>query len=211
MERIRIYCEGFSDQLFLRDFIELNYGIVITDKELRDNKYIHCIDGWSNLSKNKTKITGELSEYVSLIFLDADDAKTVEKSGLAGTIAYVDGLMKSWDWTNYDKFIFPNNKEDEGEVEDFFEKIINQKNSDIFNCWNEFEDCLTKKEKGYNIPAKKSKIYVYHEALHGNTKSEKDKCKDKGRNFKDANLWNLDVENNEYLKTLKSFLDQYLK
>lgn len=210
MERVRFFCEGYSDQRFLRDFIELNYKITITDKDLKDNKYIHCLNGWSNLGKNRTKITEELSDYISLIFLDADDHATVGKRGLDETVLYIDDLMKSWDWTNYDKFIFPNNHEKEGEVEDFLEKVVNPINADIFGCWNEFEECLTKKGKGYNIPAKKSKIYVYHEVLHGNTSGEKEKCKDKGRDFKDSKLWDLDVENNLYLKALKEFLDQYL-
>ena len=80
----------------------------------------------------------------------------------------------------------------------------------IFECWDSFENCLTGKNKGYNIPAKKSKIYVYHEALHGDTNTEKEKCKDKMRDFKNTKLWELDVKQNVYLKTLKEFLDQYL-
>lgn len=210
MEKVRFFCEGYSDQRFLRDFIEMNYGISITDKDLKDNKFIHCLEGWTNLSNLETKITEEFSEYTSLIFLDADDKNTVGKAGLEETIKFVDELMDRWKWTNYDKFIFPNNTEKEGEVEDFLERVINPKNSDIFECWNGFEDCLTKKGKAYNIPAKKSKIYLYHEVLHGSMSAEKEKCKDKGRNFKDGNLWELDVEKNEYLKALKEFLDKYL-
>jgi hypothetical protein len=210
MDKVRIFCEGISDQRFLRDFIFLNYGIEISDKELNKNEFIHCLGGWTNLSNLKTKITDEFGEYFSLIFLDADDEATVGKRGLDETISYIDDLMTSWGWTNYDKFIFPNNNEKEGEVEDFLEKVINPKNADIFECWNGFEECLTKKGKGYNIPAKKSKIYVYHEVLHGNTDADKKKCKDPNRNFKDGNLWDLDVENNAYLKALKEFLDKYL-
>ncbi len=210
MDNIRIFCEGISDQRFLRDFIFLNYGIEINDKQLSKNEFIHCLGGWTKLENLKTKITDEFSEYRSLIFLDADDKTTLGKSGLDETIKFIDDLMTSWNWTNYDKFIFPNNKEKEGEVEDFLEKVINPENADIFECWNSFEECLVKKEKGYNIPAKKSKIYLYHEVLHANTSAGKEKCKDKGRNFKDTKLWDLDVKNNAYLKVLKEFLDQYL-
>lgn len=210
MDNIRIFCEGLSDQRYLRDFISLNYGIEISDKQLNKNEFIHCLGGWTKLKDLKERITEEFSDYKTLIFLDADDKNTVDKAGLKETITFVDDLMKSWNWKNYDTFIFPNNNEEEGEVEDFLEKVINPINSDIFECWDGFEDCLTKKNKGYNIPAKKSKIYVYHEVLHGNTSVEKEKCKDKGRNFKDGNLWDLDVENNAYLKALKEFLDKYL-
>lgn len=208
MQNIRIFCEGISDQRFLRDFIHINYEIEIKDAEL-DN-YIICLNGWPNLKKYRTRITEELSEFFSIIFLDADDESTPEKNGLIETSNYVDNLMNSWNWKNYDKFIFPNNSEENGEIEDFFENIINPKNKDIFVCWNNFEECLTSKDKKYNIPAKKSKIYMYHEVLHGNSNSEKNKCKDKGRDFKNSDLWELEVKNNDYLKVLKNFLDKYL-
>ncbi len=210
MDKVRIFCEGISDQRFIRDFLFLNYKIEISDKQLNNNEFIHCLGGWTNLTNLKERITEEFSEFKTLIFLDADDENTENKSGFKESAKFVDDLMKIWNWTNYDKFIFPNNSKEEGEVEDFLEKVINPKNSDIFECWNSFEECITKKGKGYNIPAKKSKIYVYHEVLHENTSAGKEKCKDKKRNFQDANLWDLDVINNTYLKTLKEFLDQYL-
>ena len=207
MENIRIFCEGVSDQRFLRDFIFLNYDIEISDKQLKKNEIIHNLGGWTNLKNLKNKITEELFEFTSLIFLDADDEKTAEKAGKEKTEKFIDDLMLEWNWQNYDKYIFPNNIEEKGEVEDFFEKIINKENSDIFDCCNSFEKCLLDKNKGYMIPAKKSKVYLYHEALIEN----KDNCKDSGRDFKDSKLWDLDCENNLYLKNLKEFLDKYLK
>jgi hypothetical protein len=205
MDKVRIFCEGHSDQRFLRDFIFLNYNIVISDDELKNNKKIHRLKhGWSTLKSLKITITEDNSDFISLIFLDADDKQTVGKAGIKETNQFIEELMESWNWKNYDKYVFPNNKDAEGEVEDFLEKIINKNNSDIFECWDSFENCLNNKEKRYLIPAKKSKIYLYHEALL------KDKFKDPERDFKDAKLWDLDVNTNEYLKPLKTFLDQYL-
>lgn len=206
MDKIRIFCEGYSDQRFLRDFIFLNYEIEITDKQLKENNIIHRLnDGWTTLKILKERITEEFSDYTSLIFLDADDEKTIGKAGFDETNKHIDDLMQSWNWNNYDKYIFPNNKDLQGEVEDFLEKIINQNNSDIFECWNGFENCLKNNEKGYLIPAKKSKIYLYHETLL------KNKYKDPERDFKDSNLWDLNVNTNEYLVPLKEFLDKHLK
>jgi hypothetical protein len=210
MEKIRIFCEGISDQRFLRDFISLNYGFEITDNQLKKGEYIHCLNGWTNLKNLKNRITEENSEFTSVIFLDADDEHTNGKEGKEKTVCFVNDLMKSWNWEKYDLFVFPNNKEEFGEVEDFLEQIINMENNDIFECWNGFEECLTKKNKGYNIPAKKSKIYLYHEALHGNTNEEKNKCKDKERNFNNTKLWETDINKNESLMSVKQFLDQYL-
>jgi hypothetical protein len=208
MNNVRIFCEGKSDQRFLRDFISVNYGIEISDKDL--NNKIHCLEGWNKLEKLRIRITEEFSEYTSLIFLDADDEKTEGKKGLQETKNYVDGLMQNWDWNKYDTFVFPDNNEQTGEIEDFFENIIKEENKTIFDCWADFENCLSKTER-FNVPAKKSKIYVYHEALHGNSNSEKNKCKDSGRDFKNTDLWCELNSDNPYLNSLRDFLDKYLK
>ena len=53
-------------------------------------------------------------------------------------------------------------------------------------------------------PAKKTKIYGYLEALLGESKKEKNKIKEKERNYKNASHWDLDAE---YLDKLKEFVD----
>lgn len=210
MKRIRIFCEGTSDQRFLRDFISINYKIEITDNELKSNIFIHNLGGWSKLRNLKKRITEELVDYKTLIFLDADDKKTADKAGLLATRTFVEQLMEEWEYDNYDLFVFPNNENETGEVEDFFQEIINPENKEIFECWTTFENCLRQKNPAFTIPAKKSKIYVYHEALYGDTNAEKDKCKDAGRDFTDSRLWITNANENNYLKSVKDFLDSYL-
>ena len=206
---IRIFCEGISDQRFLRDFIKVHYDFDISDVDLKKNKYIENMGSWNKLILQKEKITESLSEYTSLIFLDADDEKVIDKPGFIATNNYVNELMKSWNWTKYDTFVLPNNQ-DSGTVEDLLENIINNKHLEIFKCWNEFEKCLSK-DLSFTIPAKKSKIYSYLECLHGVTNKEKDKCKDSFRDFQDENLWEINNLENPYITKLKEFLDQYLK
>ena len=90
--------------------------------------------------------------------------------------------------------------------EDLLEKVINPKNSDIFECWNGLEKCFIDKEKNYIIPAKKSKIYVYLESLN-----QKSNCTDRKRNFQDENLWDIKNLENPYIKNLKDFFDKNIK
>jgi hypothetical protein len=206
---IRIFCEGISDQRFLRDFLKIHYQIDISDKDLKNNKYIENLGSWNKLKIQKEKITESFSEYTSLIFLDADDEKVTDKAGFAETIAFVQGLMSEWNWKKYDVFVLPNHQ-DNGTVEDLLENIINIKNKKIFDCWNEFEHCLSK-DNSLTIPAKKSKIYSYLECLHGVTNQEKDKCKDAYRDFLNENLWDIKNLKNPYLSKIKEFLDKHLK
>lgn len=201
---IRIFCEGHSDQRFLRDFFFLNYDINITDAELKKNEKIYRLDGWSNLKIQKEKIVEDFSEYTSLIFLDADSEKVIDKAGFDGTIKLVKDLMSEWNWKKYGIFVFPNHK-DNGTIEDLLENIINKNHLQIFECWNEFEKCLSK-NKSLKIPAKKSKIYSYLECLN-----EEENCSDRNRNFQNKNLWETGNLENPYIAKLKEFLDQYLK
>ena len=56
-------------------------------------------------------------------------------------------------------------------------------------------------------PAKKTKIYGYLEALLGTSKREKELIKEKERNYKNTQHWNLDAE---YLEPLREFLNNNL-
>lgn len=73
---VRIFCEGISDQRFLRDFLKVHYNIAISDKELNSNKYIQNLGSWNKLKIQKEQITEVFSENTSLVFLDADDKKS---------------------------------------------------------------------------------------------------------------------------------------
>ncbi len=200
---IRIFCEGISDQRFLRDFLKIHYNLDFSDKELEQNNFINKLNSYNKLKDRKSLITETFSEFTSLIFLDADDKKVLDKAGFEGTNKFVNDLMTSWNWTKFDIFVLPNNQ-DSGTVEDLLENVINKKHSQIFECWNEFEKCLSKDES-LKIPAKKSKIYSYLECLN-----EKDNCSDRNRNFQDENLWEIRNLENPYILKLKEFLDQYL-
>jgi hypothetical protein len=205
---IRLFCEGISDQRFLRDFLKIHYDINISDEDLKKNKYIENMGSWNKLTSLELKIKERYSDLISLIFLDADDEKVIDKPGFEATVKFVTELMTEWNWTKYDIFVLPNNQ-DSGTVEDLLENVINKKHSHIFECWNEFENCLSKDEL-LTIPAKKSKIYSYLECLHGVTNKEKDKCKDPNRDFQDESLWEIRNLENPYIKKLKEFLDKHL-
>lgn len=205
---IRIFCEGISDQRFLRDFLKVHYGINISDEDLKKNKIIENMGSWNKLTSLDLKIKESYSDYTSLVFLDADDEKVTDKPGFDATVKFVTELMTAWNWAKYDIFVLPNHQ-DKGTVEDLLENVINKKHLQIFECWNEFENCLSK-NKSFTIPAKKSKIYSYLECLHGVTNQEKDKCKDPNRDFQDESLWDIKDLENPYILKLKKFLDKHL-
>lgn len=48
---IKFFCEGVSDQRFLRDFIKVHYDIDISDKDLNDNNVIHKLNSFKAILK----------------------------------------------------------------------------------------------------------------------------------------------------------------
>jgi hypothetical protein len=141
---------------------------------------------------------------INLVIFDADNS-------------YPERLKEISEWKQkfkleFEIFLFPNNS-DSGALEDLLEGIINPLNQPIFDCWDKFEACINSKSiKGRSapltIPAKKTKIYGYLETLLGTSHSEKEKIKDRNRNYLELEHWNL---KSDKLKPLNEFLKSYFQ
>ncbi len=203
---VKIFVEGIADIKFLKDYVSHRYNINLGKEDINETK------GWTNIRSTKSDgesiknqmIKNTDNEDTNLLIFDADSD-------------YKKRYGEINDWKNKDNlefeiFLWPNNS-DSGDLETILEKIINLNNSAIFDCWDDYENCLkTKTINGRNIPlttpASKTKIYGYLESLLGESKSQKDKIKEKNRNYKNVEHWNLD---SEHLAPLKLFLDNYFQ
>jgi len=200
---IRIFVEGDADVKFIKDIILHFYNIQLTNNDIVKT------DGWANIKSKKEKgehIRNKLLENidgVNLIIFDADDDFKLRKSEIE--------KWKNLFNLDFEMFLFPNNK-DNGELENLLEDIIKVENKPIFDCWGKYEKCLeafsSMREIPLTIPAKKSKIYSYIETLVGNSNSEKEKIKDRNRDFLNTKHWEL---NSYGVIPLKTFLDKYMK
>ena len=109
-------------------------------------------------------------------------------------------------------FLFPNNS-NSGELEDLLRQIINPVNQPVMECWDKYEDSLKainlpwKNGIPLTIPAKKTRIYAYLEALLGSSRSEKEKIKEAKRDYLNKNHWDL---NAQALHNLIDFLESNL-
>jgi len=202
---VKIFVEGIADKKFIKDFISQKYNV-----QLGKNDIIET-EGWTNIfsdgsdgEKVRNKMTQNTDDDgTNLLIFDANNNFRVR-------------LNEIEEWrqeTNLDFEIFlrPNHS-DSGDLETVLESIINPKNSPIFDCWDSYETCLRSKSiegrtNPLTTPAKKTKIYGYLEALLGETRSQKEKIKERKRNYKKTEFWNLD---SDYLNPLKFFLDKHL-
>ena len=194
-----IYVEGTADARFLKQYIRHVFGEDVADERLV------VLKGWDNLKTEASAArmrSMSANGGVNLVIVDADKdfqarQKEIEKWQRANDAEFV-------------LFLMPNNK-DAGALEDLLENIINPNNKPIFDCWEGYEKELVKLDipgrtpPPLTTPAKKTKIYGYLEAYHGETKREKELIKEANRNYADPRLWNLDAE---YLEGLKGFLER---
>ena len=205
MSNTNIWVEGEADKKFINDYCKL------INSPIHTNIRIEITGGWTQISSEKTE--GErirnaikinrANQEKNIIIFDADENPEKRRNEIEE--------WKTKYNLDFDLFLFPDNKS-KGELEDLLEQIITEKNSDIFECWREYEKCLKTKSnsrlKPLTIPAKKSKIYCYIETLVGTSNSEKEKIKDRNRDFLNTEHWQLDSVKLFPLKNflLKSFI-----
>jgi hypothetical protein len=214
---IQIFVEGDGDVKFISDYISHiipDVSVDIKKKKVANISIggatkitVHGLEGWQDIQNVKPDIQKNSENGgVNLIIFDADTDQN--EGGFAIRNQEIKDKISGLD---YKVFLFPNNQDD-GALEDLLENIINKDNASIFECWDKFEICLKdragqKTGKDLTLPAKKSKIYVFLEALLGNSNEDKKKIKDPFRNFNDTDHWDLD---NEYLNPLKDFITKQL-
>ncbi|GAB3751058.1 DUF3226 domain-containing protein [Spirosoma pomorum] len=211
MSNVQIFVEGVTDQKFLQDVIEEWYDIRLAlgkwDKPGGD---IISLDGKTAFdSPGKTNklipVFQQLSaqDITAIVIFDADEPFSVNR----------DKLEAHSKKLNFSYFLLPDNHRD-GEIETLLEEIVCPDNQVIFDCWSSFEACLsghktTNTDSGaFTTPANKTKIYAYVETLVGTSDSEKEKIKDRNRDYRNKKHWNLDP-NHQPLRPLKKFLDQF--
>ncbi len=191
---IKIFVEGVADKKFIYDYLCHLYG-----KNYIQKNNIISANGKDKLHliiNQFYKNTND--EGTNLVIFDADDSD-FEETRMKLKQFKLDLAIK------FESFLFPNHK-DTGTLENLLEKIINQEHKAIFDCWENYEKCLQRQEKNYTVPAKKTKIYGYMEAILGASKKEKQNIKEINRNYQDSRHWDL---HSPYLESLKQFLEPY--
>ncbi len=198
-----IYVEGETDKKFLIDVL-FNYfeGKV----KIENFKEIVISLGGkdslkSELDKNlENRFNADLqtNKNFVLIIFDAD------QEGLTKRFRKYKDILKHRNLEG-DVFLFTDQQGEYGDLEDTIKSCF--KFTFFAQCWDNMYDCIKKSEiENLKFPLKKEMVYSYNDLFlnHGSsTKSTR-------INYLDEKLWNLDFENNIYLKRLKEFLDRNL-
>ncbi|WP_020595391.1 DUF3226 domain-containing protein [Spirosoma panaciterrae] len=209
MSSIQLFVEGVTDQKFLQDVIAEWYGIDLSIGSIGKPGEIISVDGKDAFdSPEKMKKLSPIFQQLAIqgiptvVIFDADTFSTNQAK-----------LTLHSQKLRFAYFLFPDNQRD-GEIETLLEEIICPDNQIVFDCWKAFEDCLSGHKTSstpsgsFTTPANKTKIYAYIETLVGETDSEKEKIKDRNRDYRNKLHWNLDPAHPS-LKPLREFLDPF--
>ena len=209
MSKIKRLVEGIADAKFFQDLVEEWYDFPLNIAGLEkagDIIYLGGKDAFDSASKlAKLSILFDQAAFLDIPVIVIVDADHYPDNHL---------LFSSHSQTHgFDFFLLPNNAVD-GDLETLLQTIIRPENQVIFDCWQAYESCLNGKETAltetglFTLPARKTKIYAYLEALVGESGTEKDKIKERQRDYRNKNHWNLDPAHPP-LKPLKEFLDPF--
>lgn len=201
MKKFLVIVEGGADKKFMEDYYHHLFQVTAPK-----NSIIHT-GGYKNLVDEvifqQMRMNADQGG-VNLVIFDADNDYAARWEELSS--------LKEQNGVEFELFLFPNNQ-DAGALEDLLENVINPNNRPILDCWENYEDELSKLEipgrtpPPLTTPTKKTKIYGYLEALLGESKKEKKMIKEKERDYENPLHWDLDAV---YLDRLKEFLSENL-
>jgi hypothetical protein len=208
-----IFCEGKTDLYFLSDILE-SYFSFTPKKDIKGERTeiifytekikIIEIGGFSKLNneiyyallQDNSTLKGK-----NFIFFDAD-CKT-SGNGNKGFINCVKKLVELRKRLNleFEYYIWPNNEFD-GDIEDLLIKLIPNDRQCIVDCIIKYHSCL-KNTKIENIKYSNEQKDILNYYLY--TCNERSGIDD--RDYKKNIIWNINYDEIEMLKKLKSFLD----
>ena len=189
MAKVTIFVEGVNDELFLRQLIRKIYNIELG--LIHEVGGIIVMGGHNKEHLFKSKFQQGTK---NIVFEDADLKK--DNRGLDNVKSLLD-TQKINNQIIFDYFIFPNNQEQEGSLENILLNIAQQPKNEWINCAKNYYECLDK--NGFEIPNAHGRWDYMTGYL----------IKDKNLNFTDETTWFIDE--NPYLKPLIDFLDKYFK
>ena len=177
-DKTLIVVEGNEDENFLKSYIKI---LEYPDESFR----FLSINGKDKLEASESIIEDALDRGAKvLIVFDADLNYQKSRANIENTLKGLDVNI----------FLFPDDN-GSGTLENLLEKIIRSEHERIFECFEEYRQCISKCMSEYEPPGIKAKIYAYKQVL-GILEDPFDPL-----------YWNFE---NTILEPLKSFLKQNL-
>ena len=201
----KIFVEGETDKIFIDALLKKHLNIVDPDLVISTN-------GKDNLIDSPIFIDGirKKRNVKNIILFDTD---YLSKGGGRETRLkeYLD--IESQLGVLFKIYLFPNNDETEGEVEDIIKTCFNKEFDSFDNCWSEMLMCFKKKdfEKTLNIPAKEGFLFSKIDLFKNYRQNQNwNYSKLTKYDYSDSGIWNLEINENPILEKLVNFIKNNL-
>ncbi len=222
MSNVQLFVEGIADQKFFQDLIQQWYGVALSKGKFADQNTKLAFGNIFDMGGKDT-----FDDPIRMSLLDPI-IKTLQVEGVPMLVIFdadtysisqpvIEEMCRK---QGFSYFLLPYNgthhevTKNDGDLETLLQEIICPDNQVIFDCWQAYERCLTHKPSEtttsgqFTLPARKTKIYAYIEALVGESKKQKAKIKEENRDYRNPKHWNLDPAHPS-LKPLREFLDPF--
>ncbi len=180
----QFFTEG-NDIKFIKD-------ILISRNKSNDNDVYVKAEGWTSLHLTKSKFLENTNKGGrNFVFFDGNGNPTKRRSELL-EIRQQLGI-------DFELFLFPNDL-DIGAIESLLLQMVLPQYSDIFQCFDNYSQCISNANAAYVLPNFKSKFFAFAETTGQETNLLK-------INFNDTTYYDL---NHASLNSLYTFLDLHL-
>ena len=150
-DKTLIVVEGEEDENFLKSYIKsLGYSDEVFNVRRTKGKDNLKEDSIKNEIENALDIDSKV-----LIIFDADSDCESTKTDIVNKLEGLEGFKI---------FLFPDDNSN-GAVENLLEKIIRSEHERIFECFEEYRQCISKCMSEYELPSMKAKVYAYKQVL----------------------------------------------
>lgn len=224
---ILIMCEGVNDLLFIEACLKRFYNAIFSETDIEkditrgEKTSVLCkireqfqvrirqVKGCNNLPNPLfiNELIDNLAEGGQNIVIFDADKPGYGNNGFKLCCQKLDDIQKNYK-VSFGQFLWPDNNEKDGEVEDLLVELIPEKYKAVYSCIEAHQECLQSltdevKEQIKFAAGVKDKVgYYLHTLKQGSQASARDYTQP---------YWGLNPETNEALRSLKAFLDSYFE
>ena len=201
----RIFVEGEIDKIFIDALLNKHFGIIDSNLVIATNGKDKLIDSPILIDTIRKKRNAKNIVLFDTDYLSKDGGRVKRLNEYQNIAAELQVEFKI--------YLFPNNDETEGEVEDVIKTCFNKNFSSFDDCWAEMIECFQKNnfDKELNIPAKEGFLFSKIDLFKNYRQNENwNYARLTKYDYSDAGIWNLETSKNPVLEKLLNFIKNNL-
>ena len=201
----RIFVEGGIDKIFIDALLKKHFNIIDANLVIATNGKDKLIDSPILIDAIRKKRNAK-----NIILFDTDYLS--KNGGRVNRLKEYQNVAVELQ-IEFKIYLFPNNDEIEGEVEDVIKTCFNKDFNSFDNCWTEMIECFQKNNfaKELNIPAKEGFLFSKIDLFKNYRQNENwNYARLTKYDYSDAGIWNLETNENPVLEKLLNFIKNNL-